>query len=178
MTKTLKKIYLLLMKLIKNAHKVIVSDALINDVVLELLKYRTNEDKIYIVNSYKKFENIEAVKINNENYFLSTIKNKILNGIPFLFPCDSCETITNFYLECLKTAPNEHKDKFILITADSKIKTNDATKELKNKFDFIVHLSLTGWIFNLIPHRMFLWILKANLYNHPDFINNAPEPEI
>ena len=55
MTKTLKKIYLLLMKLIKNAYKVIVSDALINDAVLELLKYRTDEDKIFIVNSYKKF---------------------------------------------------------------------------------------------------------------------------
>ena len=136
MTKTLKKIYLLLMKLIKNAYKVIVSDALINDAVLELLKYRTDEDKIFIVNSYKKFENIEAVKINDENIFLSKIKNNILNGIPFLFPCDSCETITNFYLECLKTSPEQHKDKFMLITADSKIKINDASKELKNKFVF------------------------------------------
>ena len=46
----------LLLKIIKNAHKIIVSDALINDGVFESLKYRCDDEKIFIINEYKNIK--------------------------------------------------------------------------------------------------------------------------
>jgi hypothetical protein len=53
--KDIKQIYYLLMKIIKNAYKVIVSDAIINDNTFNFLKYRSDDKKIYIINEYKKY---------------------------------------------------------------------------------------------------------------------------
>ena len=136
LNKHLKKINSLLMKLIKYAYKVVVSDAIINDGVFELLKHRPDDKKILIQNEFIKFKNIDAVRIKDENLFLNMIKAKIINNEPFLFPCDSCKTITKFYIDCLNISPDEFKNKFMLITADTKIKINDASKELKDKFVF------------------------------------------
>ena len=48
----------LLVKILKNAYKVIVSDALINDSIFTLLKNRSDETKIFLTNEYKKFEGV------------------------------------------------------------------------------------------------------------------------
>ena len=132
----LKKINSLLMKLVKNAYKVIVSDALINDATFELLKHRPNNKKIFIQNDYVKFSNVPAIRIKDEELFLNMVKAKIIKGEPFLFPCDSCKTITKLYLECLKMSPDEFKVKFMLVTAETKVKINDASDELQDKFVF------------------------------------------
>ena len=136
LNRNLKKIHTLLMKLIKNAYKVVVSDAIINDGVFELLKHRSNDSKVFIMNDYIKYKNINAVRIKDENLFLDMVKQKITNNEPFLFPCDSCSTISKFYIDCLSISPEEFKDRFMLITADTKIKITDASKELKDKFVF------------------------------------------
>lgn len=136
LNRNLKKINILLMKLIKKAHKVIVSDAIINDAVFELLKHRDDSTKVYIKNEYIKYKNVNAIRIKNENVFLTMIKQKIINNEPFLFPCDSCKAITEFYIECLNISPEQLKEKFILVTADTKIKINNASTELKDKFVF------------------------------------------
>ena len=159
MNRNLKQINSLLMKLIKNAYKVIVSDAIINDGVFELLKHRTDINKMFIVNDYIKFSNVEAIRIKDEDLFLNMIKEKIIKNEPFLFPCDSCKTITNFYIECLKTSPEEFKNKFMLITADTNVKINDATQELKDKFVFYSPSITYGVDFQTeTPQYVFLYI--------------------
>jgi hypothetical protein len=68
----IRQIFNLLMRIIKNAHKVIVSDNLITDSVFELLKCRG--DYKFIVNEYKKFQDVEAVRIRDQPLFLDMLK--------------------------------------------------------------------------------------------------------
>ena len=126
----------LLVKILKNAYKVIVSDALINDSIFTLLKNRSDETKIFLTNEYKKFEGVEAIRIKDENNFLDKILNKCINNEPFFYGSDSCETVTNHYNHCIKNATEEARTKFILITGNTNIKIINASEELKNKFVF------------------------------------------
>ena len=48
----LKHVYRTLIRFIKNAKKVIVSDALITDAVFELLKHLSDDTKIYVKNKF------------------------------------------------------------------------------------------------------------------------------
>lgn len=59
--KNLKTIYHLLIKIIKTAYKVIVSDAVISDMVVEFLKYRDDRTKILFINEYKNIVNTPAI---------------------------------------------------------------------------------------------------------------------
>ena len=65
------------MRIIKNAHKVIVSDNLITDNVFELLRCRG--DYKYIVNEYKNFEGVEAIRVRDQPMFLDMLKEHIAN---------------------------------------------------------------------------------------------------
>ena len=159
MNKTLKQINIILMKIIKNAKKVIVSDAIINDGVFEFLKYRDDKTKIFFLNEYKKYTNIPAIRVKDEALFLDMVKTKIMNNEPFLFPSDSCSTITKFYYDCLNCSPEEFKENFILVTADSKVKINDASTELKDKFVFYSPSITYGLDFSIdAPRDVFNYI--------------------
>ena len=97
----------MLIKLIKNCKKIILTDATINLNTLNLLKTRTTNNKtIFIKNEVQKFKNVNAIKYLDENLFLEEVKSNIKNKKYFLFGCDGCEKITEFYLN-LK---NEFKD--------------------------------------------------------------------
>ena len=69
----LKEVYHMLVRFIKHAKKVIVSDALINDAVFELLRNRDKKKMIFIENNFKKYEGVSAVRIRNEDEFLSKL---------------------------------------------------------------------------------------------------------
>jgi len=71
--KNLKEVFGLVAKFIKNAGKVIVSDALINDAVFDLLKHRDTNDAIFIQNDFKKYEGVPAVRIRDEADFLNKL---------------------------------------------------------------------------------------------------------
>ena len=120
--------------MIKNCHKIVVSDALISDNVLELLKYRDDDNKLFITNNFKKFQDVKAINLKNENDFLGKLKERINLNEPFLCASDSCEVVTRFYNECLVGATD--KDKFLLITAKTKVFVKDANKCFKDKFVF------------------------------------------
>jgi hypothetical protein len=65
-------IFLALAKIIKCAHKVIFSDALINDAIMHLVNWRI--DKVFFVrNNFKKYKDIEAVNLKNEDEFLEKL---------------------------------------------------------------------------------------------------------
>ena len=94
--RNLKDIFTNLIFIIKHAYKVVVSDAVISDNVFDLLNIRKGAERseynseptlkskdfnvIYIKNDYKKYENIKAVRMRDENEFFDKINDHIENN--------------------------------------------------------------------------------------------------
>lgn len=144
----IKYTYEILVKLIKKSHKVILSDAHINQNVFNFVKKRCDDKKIYINNYFKKYEGIKAVNVKDENIFIKKINDDIKNNKYFLFGCDSCDTITKLFYDCLKNNPNKKND-MILITSESPFEITDANKQFKNKWVFYSPSIITGVDFSI-----------------------------
>jgi hypothetical protein len=132
----LKSIYNILSTIIKNAHKVIISDANISDNCFNLVKSRQHLNSHYINNTFVKYEGVEAVHIHDENIFLEQLLINVRASKYFLIGSDSCSTVSKFYYKCLEAATPEQKLNFILITAESGFKVSDACIQFKDKFVF------------------------------------------
>ena len=91
--KRLKATTRLLFRLIKYAKKVIVSDAIIDDNVLRLLKGRGN--LLFTNNSFKKYDGINAIRLRNENDFRDISLSHCQDEKPFLFGCDSKDAVSS-----------------------------------------------------------------------------------
>ena len=131
----LKRVLIVLMRIVKNAGKIIVSDALINDNVFEFLKHRDLNSTIFIKNSFQKFKDVPAVRVRDEANVFNKLLDRCANNEPFLFGSDSCDVITKFFHRC-KDANPDQSDKFILITADTNVRVKDASKEWQGKYVF------------------------------------------
>jgi hypothetical protein len=118
----LKLIYTTLMKIILNCKKLILTEAIINDNVFNIIAKRT-DNKMFIRNAFKKYDGINAIQYNDENKFLSFISSEVQKNSYFLFGCDSNDIITKYYTECAKYSEN-----CILITADTKFKLEDVNE--------------------------------------------------
>ena len=145
----IKIIYEILIKLVKFAHKIIVSDASIKQNVIDFLnKYRKKETMKIIINQYLKYKNINAIRIMDENLFLSKLLDRIKNNKYFLFGCDSCSIITKLYNICIEK--NKDKvDKFILITSETNFILSNASEQFKNKWIFYSPSIMIGVDFSI-----------------------------
>jgi hypothetical protein len=77
LTTNLKQCYTILMKIIKNCYKLILSDAMITDNTFNFIKNRTVNNKVFFIkNLYKKYKNVHAYKCLNETIFLNTMLNR------------------------------------------------------------------------------------------------------
>ena len=132
----LKSCYQILMRIIKNCHKLILTDARINDNAFNLSKTRLIEQTLYIRNNYKKYQNVPAIKLRDENMLLEQMLTNINETRYFLAASDSCTTITQYYHKCKKEAPSDAQDNFILITSETPYKIVDATEQFKDKYIF------------------------------------------
>lgn len=160
----LKCVFRVLKRMINNAKKVIVSDALINDNVFELLSSRTAPKKLFINNTFKKYYGINAIRIKDENLFLEKIMEHCKNGEYFFFGCDSCSVITDFYNKCYENASEEDKKKFVLITSKSGIVIDDASNELKFKFVFYSPSITYGVDYSInTPQDVFIYITGKSI---------------
>ena len=153
----LKLCYQILMRIVKNCHKLILSDAKINDNVFNFI--RTREIKktqtLYIENSYKKYLNVPAIKIRDEQLQLDMMIEHVKTDNYFLCASDSCKTITKLYIECLKY---NTADKFILITANNQFDISDASEQFKNKFVFYSPSIIFGIDFSIDqPQDVFIY---------------------
>ena len=146
--KNIRHIYEVLVKLIKKSHKVILSDAHINQNVFNFVKKRNNNTKLYVNNFFKKYKNIKAVNVKDENIFIKKINEDIRANKYFLFGCDSCTTITKLFQDCLKNNPDK-KDDMILITSESPFDITDANIQFKNKWVFYSPSIVTGVDFSI-----------------------------
>jgi len=168
--KNIKLINNLLMKLIINAHKVIISDARIDENINNFLSVVDNKKIVFINNKFKKYNDIKAIRFHDENEFISKIKEDIKNNCYFLFGCDSCSKITNYFNEVKPKDINEKnneddetiaklfekitsdiidKSKFLLITSKTALKIKNPNTEFKNKFVFFSPSIVTGLDFSI-----------------------------
>jgi hypothetical protein len=133
----LKRIYNLLLRIIKNAKKVIVSDNMICDNVFELLDVRQDENIKFIINEFQRFEGVEAYKIRDANSYLQILKKHIENKKYFLFGCDSAEVVIDYYNHLIKDVTQEDvSNNFILITAKHPFEIGNASETFKDKYVF------------------------------------------
>jgi hypothetical protein len=145
-------IFLTLAKIIKCAHKVILSDALINDAIKYLLEWRYEcypQKALFVRNTFKKYQDIKAIHVKNEEEFLQELLSACKTEKGFLFGCDGKSIITDYYNKCFSEATAEEQKKFLLITADSKRKIEDASTEFKGKFVFYSPSITTGVDFSI-----------------------------
>ena len=147
--RNIKQIYKTLMMIIKNCHKIIVSDAIINDNTYNFLNCRPDDKQIYLINEFQKYTNIKAIRKRNENEFTDSLLNNCKNNKPFLYASDSNRTITNHFNLCVSHAKPEDKHKYVLITADTNFKLTDATEQFKNCFVFYSPKITYGVDFNI-----------------------------
>ena len=144
----LKLCYQILMRIVRNCHKLILSDAKINDNVFNFIRTReqVKEKTSYIENLYQKYANIPAIRVRDEQLQLQMMIEHVKTDNYFLCASDSCKTITKLYMECLKY---NTADKFILITAYNQFEIFDASEQFKNKFVFYSPSVIFGVDFNI-----------------------------
>ena len=192
--KNIKLINNLLMKLIINAHKVIISDARIDENINNFLDNVNHKKSVFINNTFKKYKNVKAIRYLDENDFISKLKEDIKNNNYFLFGCDSCSKITNYFNEVKpkniknnKIDDNEDdiaitklfekitsdvvdKSKFLLITSKTALKIKNANKEFKNKFVFFSPSIVTGLDFSIDePQNQYLYINSLTINSQSMF---------
>ena len=187
----------LLMKLVKNCYKLIISDALINENVKNFLNISKSTRKtIFIKNTYKKFKDVNAVRYHNENEFLEQVKKDIENNKYFLFGSDSCSKITQFFDEVSKkdkdeiqkiidkedeiiteifnkfieNIDDEKKKKFLLITSKTAYKISNANEEFKDKFVFYSPSIVNSVDFSsLTPQNAYLYFNSLTINSQSMF---------
>ena len=144
----LKLCYQILMRIVRNCHKLILSDAKINDNVFNFIRTReqVKEKTSYIENLYQKYANIPAIRVRDEQLQLQMMIEHVKTDNYFLCASDSCKTITKLYMECLKY---NTADKLILITAYNQFEIFDASEQFKNKFVFYSPSVIFGVDFNI-----------------------------
>jgi len=167
LNKSLQKTNKILMNIIKNCKKLIVSDAHINNLTMNFLNKRKIINGLYIKNPFKKYEGIEAMKYNNEQSFINEINRKIKNDEYFLFGCDSKTIIETLYNNCVDIFKNK-KDKFILITVDSKIEITNASKQFYKKFVFYSPSIKTGIDFSINEKQEALLYINGHTISSND----------
>jgi hypothetical protein len=120
----------------------------------------------------RNIDNIDAIKVKNEDEFLNKLLNACKTEKGFLFGCDSKTTITDYYNKCFSEATETEQTKFILITAESKMKIQDASVEFKDKFVFYSPSITTGVDFSIKE--------KQNVYiyvNGKSILSNSIFPQ-
>lgn len=156
--KVLKSVYIVLMKILNNAYKVIVSDATINKNVFELLKKRSKV--VYIENTFKKYEGVNIIKYNDENEFYKEVLQHVKDRSYFLFGSDSKDKADKYKLSIEPHIKN--KEQLRSFTSDTNKKEKvviDATEEFEEHFIIFSPTITTGVDNNnKVPQDAFLYI--------------------
>ncbi|RZK27129.1 MAG: hypothetical protein EOO43_00575 [Flavobacterium sp.] len=121
-----------LIRAIKTCHKVIVSDAHILNATMHLLSERMYDGVstyCHYINTYNKFQDVCAVKYNDENSFFGKVKNKVLNGESFSFACDSKDIVTKWYNWLWAEASVETQNRMLLYTSETDSEICDDWKD-------------------------------------------------
>ena len=175
--KVLIQVYEMLINLIKNCRKIILSDATINQNTLNFISSnRTVPDdkKILIKNTHKKFTDIDAIRYNDEEKFINKLREHITNNKYFLFGCDTCIKITTIYKNLLEEFGDKKND-FRLVTSETDFRPTNASTDFKNKYVFYSPSITTGVSFVLedSAQTQFIYMTKNPLISPISFYQMA-----
>ena len=175
--KVLIQVYEMLINLIKNCRKIILSDATINQNTLNFISSnRTVPDdkKILIKNTHKKFTDIDAIRYNDEEKFINKLREHITNNKYFLFGCDTCIKITTIYKTLLEEFGSKKND-FRLVTSETDFRPTNASQDFKNKYVFYSPSITTGVSFVLedSAQTQFIYMTKNPLISPISFYQMA-----
>ena len=122
-------------------------------------KWQNPNKSIYIENSYKKYQDVPAKRVRDEQLYLDMMIEHVETNNYFLCASDSCKTITKFYTECLKHYTGDDKaEKFILITVNNYFDITNASEQFENKFVFYSPSIIFGVDFsNEQPQDVFVY---------------------
>jgi hypothetical protein len=123
--------------LFKNAKKVVLTDAHMVKGIEDLIKLRDSDaDCIYYyVNTFKKFNGINATNIEDSDLFVKNLIDNVKSRSKFICACDSKTQAESLYSTCMQYSVDE-QNKFVLITADTKdIEVNDV--DYSNSYVFL-----------------------------------------
>ena len=166
----MKELISILVKFIKNANKVLVSDAMIDDNVFEFLKYREQDKMIFVRNSFKKYEGVEAVRLRNENEFRDTLLKHCQVDQPFLFGCDSKDSVSSLYHYCKNNTDELLHDRFLLITDEYTKPLENINELFRNKFVFYSPNNTFGIDFSIQEKQdVFIYIRGGSIQPHGMF---------
>ena len=160
----LKSTYLMLMKIIKNCKKLVISDAMLNNNVFNLLEQRKTNKNIIISNEYKKYDDVNGIRYNSEDTFFNKIAEQVKNDKYFLFGLDSKSTVNKYYNELINIFPQK-KDKFLIITSDQILKLTNTVEQFENKFVFFSPSITTGIDFSIDNKQDVFIYIKGNTIN-------------
>jgi hypothetical protein len=148
-----------LLRAIKTCHKVIVSDAHIYDSTMHLLSERIYDGKStyrHFINEHNKFQDVPAIRYNDENDMFDKVREKVLNGESFSFACDSKDVITKWYTLLYDEASIETQSRMILYTSDT---DSEICEDWKDKIIFYSPKISTGVDVTVIDHTdQFIYI--------------------
>ena len=148
-----KEIYILFSLLLSKCFKIVCTDALINDsIFMQLQELRTtnNDSKLFLKNTYSRFENVKAIQYDDESKFFKRVEEEtteLLNNKTkgFLFMSDRKKVVNDLYANCYSLATNEkQRSKFVKITADEMYELKDIHNYFKGKFVFCSPSITTG----------------------------------
>ena len=167
----IKGIFIHLLYIIKHCKLLILSDAVISDSVFELIKNR--DDSIYFLeNTFKKFKDVEAIRVLDEELFKNKIEDRIKNNKYGLNAFDSKEIATEFYDDFMSKYPDKIQN-FLLITADHPFSITNASEQFKNKFVFFSPSITTAVDFSIdTPQDVFVYI-KGNTIDPSESFQQA-----
>jgi hypothetical protein len=134
---------------------------------MEFLNKRYTKNGLYIINPFKKYEGIDAMKYNKEQEFIDEINRKIKNDEYFLFGCDSRTIIEKLYNNCVDIFKSK-KDKFILITSENPMIITDASIQFYKKFVFYSPSIKTGIDFSINEKQESLIYMNGNTISSND----------
>lgn len=139
------EVYNMIIELIKYCKKIIFSDATINQNTLNFISSnrKKNLKKLLIVNTHKKYKDIDAIRYKDEDKFLDKLREHIKEDNYFLFGCDTCSKITELCTTLMNEFP-EKKNEFRLITSKTHFRPSDANLDFRNKYVFYSPSITTG----------------------------------
>lgn len=174
------RIFALLMNIVNTCKFLVVSDKLITDNVFTFIRERKEKNRLFINNTYKKYQNINAYEVLDANEFLKLIKNKKHDEY-FLYSNDSKQVLSKHYEQhfvekLCKNCVERRKEKLELCESCQEkvscmdIITSESVTKYSSDYSFdnkqIYHSpSLTSGIDfnNEEPQDVFIWITGSSI---------------
>lgn len=143
-------IYTLLLRMIRECKKFIISDNQLNNASYEFLGYKNSNKKLIIKNNYLKFKEKQAIRVKNEEEFINKLLNHIDDKTPFILACDSVQKAYDIHILL-----GQNKNINIYVGGDEKKVDTD---NYENSFIIYTPKITTGVDFNNTEVISYLYI--------------------